>query len=953
MLGVCLAVLLEPLYSRPTKLRCKRARGAEKAPPEGEDVVRERLPAREMAGGAARPSWSTGALRLLGTLALLFLAVAPSAHADFGIPPGGFAASSSSPQAGAHGDYTTEFRFNTVPDPVLIQAPDGNARSLSITLPPGVVGNAQAYPKCTSEYLALQQYCPMDTQIGVINYVLAFPNVGPVNVMAPLYNMEPPASRPAEFGFENLFFLEAQIHILLGVDAAYRVVASMPALPGNLKIQGASVTIWGVPADSSHDTLRGSSVEDPSDSIAGRGCLTAGGPSASGDHCPSGAPVLPFLRNPTSCGEAESASMLVDAWENPGVYFGPVLSDPQAMTGCEKLVFEPSLSLQPEARTRGVPSGFEAVVHVPQTDSPVALGTPDVRKVVVRLPEGVVVSPSAANGLEGCSDAQVGIGSEAHAVCPDGSKIGTVKVITPLLPDPLEGAVYQGTQLPGHLLRLFVVAEGHGVKIKLPGSVDLDPVTGQITTTFDGTPQLPFEEFILHFAGGPNAPLSTPRTCGLKQTDATLTSWAGNVATTSDGFVISGDGNGAPCPAYGFDPVLHSGVTKPIAGASSSFALTFSRTDQDQLLGSATVMPPPGLLAKVKGVTLCKQLDAAAGRCPAASRIGTVTTSAGPGPDPFTLSGQVFLTGRYRGKPFGLSIVVPAKAGPLDLGNVVVRAAIDVRDDGSIQVASDPLPTILQGIPLQIRSVTVEIDRAGFMVNPTNCRRMRVRGAISSVDGAQASPSARFQIGDCGRLPFHPRMRISVGRKGHTRAGASVPLTATLTQTAGQAGMKTVSVALPGALTSHLEVLTHACTREEFDAGSCSTRARAGFATAVSPLLNRPLHGGVFFVKRAGAQPGALPDLIVALRGEVDINLVGTVKLPHNGALIQTTFKTVPDVPVSRFSLHLLDGTQGPIGATENLCSAKARRARVGMVFRAQNGKLIRARPRLAIHGCG
>lgn len=887
-----------------------------------------------------------------GLVALgLVLMASATASASFGLVPGSFAAGDASLQAGGHGDYTTTFELNTVPDPQFVVVPDGNMRSFRVTLPAGVVGNAQAYPKCTSVFLSVNSYCPADTQIGVIEYTLAGTS-GPAHAFAPLYNMVPLGTRPAEFGFENLVFLNVQIHILVGVDAGYHVFATMPAVPGNLKFLGSTVTIWGDPAASSHDPMRGSSVEDPTDSIPGRGCLAADGPSQSGDQCPSQAPDRPFLRNPTSCDEQGSASMVLDAWEAPGAFLGPFLSDPQQMTGCDRLDFEPSLTLQPASRTRGAPAGYQVDLHVPQTDSPTALGTPDVRKVVVTLPPGVAVSPSAANGLAGCSDDQVAIGSEQDAACPDASQIGTVKVITPVLPDPLEGEVYQGTQVPGHLLRLFIVAEGHGVRVKLAGSVDLDPNTGQITTTFDDTPQLPFEDFILRFRGGPNAPLSNPRACGTAQTTATITSWAGNLVAGTDSFDISADGNGAPCPPFGFAPSLHGGSTNPVGGLSSPFTVTFARTDADQLFKTATVSPPPGLLAKVKGMTLCKSADAAAGTCPSASQIGTVTTSAGPGPDPFTLTGKVFLTEGYQGKPFGLSIVVPAKAGPLDLGNVIVRAAIDVRDNGSIQVISDPLPTILQGIPLQVRSVQVTIDRKGFMVNPTNCDPMQLRATITSLDGAQATPSAHYQLAACGRLPFHPRMRISVGRKGHTRAGASVPLTATLTQSPGEAGMKTVSVALPGALTSHLQVITNACTRAEFEAGNCA-KARAGSATAVSPLLNRPLHGGAYFVKRDGAKPGALPDLIVALRGEVNINLVGTVKLPHNGALIETTFKTVPDVAVSRFTLHLVDGAQGPIGATRNLCSAKAKRARVQMGFRAQNGKLVRAKPRLIIHGCG
>lgn len=867
--------------------------------------------------------------------------LSPAAYADFGITPGSYSAGVSSIQAGAHPDLTTSFAFNTHPDAEFGALPDENIRDIIVKLPPGIVGNAQAYPTCPSSFLALRRFCPTDTQVGVIAYELA----GAAGTLyAPVYNIAPTSNRPAEFGFLNLIAGRVQVHILPSIRTGedYGITATVPVVPGNLRLLDSSVTLWGVPADASHNDMRGS--------IFAGGCLGPFGPT--GDSCPSSAPQRPFLSNPTRCDGPSSIALLIDSWEHAGSFLSPLLAAPQQFTGCDKLVFEPSLSLQPATRAAAAPSAYEADLHVPQTDAPTALATPHLRKAVVTLPEGVTISPSAADGLVGCSDAQIAIDSAADPSCPDAAKIGSVKVITPLLPDPLEGAIYQGTQTPEHLVRIFIVARGHGVLVKLPGSIDLDPATGQITTTFDNNPQLPFTDFILRFKGGPRAPLSNPRTCGVKTTTATLTSWAGNVVTTTDSFDISSDGNGAPCAPYGFSPSFRAGTESPVAGRSSSFTVSFARADSDQLLKGITVTPPPGLLAKVRGVPLCGEADASAGTCGDGSLIGSVRTSAGPGSRPFSLTGRVYLTGPYHGKPYGLSIVVPAKAGPLDLGNVIVRASIDVRDDGSLSVVSDPLPTILQGIPLQVRAVQVTIDRKNFMVNPTNCGALKVGATISSLEGASASVSSPFRLLGCGRLPFRPRMVISVGRAGHTNAGASVPLTATLTQTPGQAALKTVSVSLPGVLTSHLEVLNHACTRAEFDAGACSTKARAGFATAVTPLLNKPVRGAVYFVKRTGAKPGALPDLVVALRGEVDINLVGTVKLPHNGALIQTTFKTVPDVPISRFSLHLVDGSHGPVGASSDLCTAKARRARVGIVFHGQNGKSIRSRQPLKIHGC-
>jgi hypothetical protein len=621
------------------------------------------------------------------------------------------------------------------------------------------------------------------------------------------------------------------------------------------------------------------------------------------------------------------------------------------MTGCGRLVFEPAISFQPYSRQVDSPSGYEVHVHVPQTQEADEVATPHLRKVVVRLPEGVTVSPSAADGLKGCSDEEIAIHSAAEPMCPGASKIGTVTVDTGILPGPLEGSVYQGTQVPGHLLRIFIIAKGFGVLIKQLGSVDLDQKTGQITTTVDNAPQQPFKDFVLRFKGGSRAPLSNPRTCGKKTTTATLTSWAGQVVTTSDSFVISRDGNGAPCNPHGFSPTFEAGTVNPVAGKSSPFTLTFARGDDDQELKNLTVTPPRGLLANVANVPLCGAVQAAAGTCGVASRIGTVTTGAGPGPQPFFLQGRVYLTGPYKGQPFGLSIVVPAKAGPLDLGNVIVRAAIQVRNDGSLRVVSDPLPSILQGIPLQVRSVNVTVDRKGFMLNPTNCNPMSVKGVIGSLEGAVAHVSSRFQVGDCNALPFKPKMTISVGGKGHTGLHDSTPLTATLTQTHGQAGIRVANVTLPDVLNARLDVVNNACALADFQSGHCED-ARAGGAVAVTPLLKHPLRGGVYFVKDPTKPSGALPNLMVALRGQVNIDLKGKIAIPH-GSLLATKFDAIPDVPITKFVLRLVAGSHGPVGVAEDLCSKAGRRARVGIGLRGQNGALVHSHEHLVIAGCG
>jgi hypothetical protein len=493
------------------------------------------------------------------------------------------------------------------------------------------------------------------------------------------------------------------------------------------------------------------------------------------------------------------------------------------------------------------------------------------------------------------------------------------------------------------------------VRIKLPGAIDLDPSTGQITSTFANTPQLPFSDFYLTFKGGPRAPLSNPPACGTYTTTARFTPWsapATPTATPFSTFQVTAGSDGGPCPSHlRFRPDFIAQTENPVAGRSSTFTLGFSRDDGDQELRGVSVTTPRGLTGRIADVPLCGQVRAALGTCGAQSQIGTVETVSGPGSNPFALPGQVYLTGPYKGAPFGLSIVVRAIAGPFDLGTVVVRSAIAVdRHTAQLRVLSDPLPSILQGVPLQVRLVKVSIDRAGFILNPTGCQPKRVSGVLTSTEGAVAHVGSRFQVANCGDLTLRPRMRLRVGSKGHTALRASTPLTTVLTMPKGGANLARVSVSLPLALNARLDVVNNACTQADYDAGHCE-QARAGSATAFTPLLKHPLRGGVYFVKDPDKPAGSLPNLIVALRGQVAFDLVGTIRIP-GGQRLATSFNAVPDVPVSKFILHLQAGPQGPLGAAENLCSARVRHERATISFDGQNGTTVTTREPLDVTGC-
>ena len=653
----------------------------------------------------------------------------------------------------------------------------------------------------------------------------------------------------------------------------------------------------------------------------------------------------------------------IDSWQDPGNFVhasffshdvAPNESTQVGPTGCELVPFDPALLTAPGTSRASSPSGWSFDVTLPQNENPDGLAEADLRKATATLPEGVRVSPASADGLGACSPAQIHLHSTADAACPDSSKIGTLRVDTPLLDTPLTGAVYLATPHDnpfGSLLALYLVANGPGVVIKLPGKITADAVTGQLSTTFDDNPQLPFSDLHLEFKNGPRSPLVNPATCGTYTTHAQMTSWSGMTVNVSSSFTVDRSSSGKACKPLGFTPDFVAGTENPVAGTSSPLVVLLSRDDEDQEIKSLSVRTPRGLIGKIASVKLCRRTDAKAGTCGAASRIGSVTVGAGAGPNPFYIdTGRVYLTGPYKGAPFGLSIVVPAKAGPFDLGNVVVRSAIFVdRHTATLKVVSDPLPTILQGIRLDVRDVRVKIDRRNFVRNPTSCANKHVGGTITSTQGSTAQVSTHFQVANCSDLELRPKLSLRVGGKGHTAHGASTPLETTLTQTPGQSNLKTVSVTLPLSLNARLDVVNNACTQAQFDAGHCE-QARAGSAVAVTPLLEHALRGGAYFVKDPAKPAGSLPNLVVALRGQVDFDLVGHIKIP-GGTLLSTRF-SAPDVPIKKFTLSLVSGSHGPLGVATNLCSAKARRATASVAIRGQNGDLIRRQQRLQIAGC-
>jgi hypothetical protein len=879
--------------------------------------------------------------------------------------------------AGAHPyQLTTTFGFNTAESIHGTVVPVENVRNLQFALPPGIVGNAQAIPKCTQQHMDELGNCPPATQIGVSTLKVQF--VGPPEeVLAPVYNLVPPPGMPAQFG---VIIIASVAHIDLHVRSAsdYGVTATLHGINGAAALYESSLTIWGAPGDASHDSMR----FEPRAGTPGVGqnpnvpILYPG-------------PVRPFMRNPTSCLGPLTTSMEAATWQNPDQTVSATPSKSPGMSECENVPFSPSLSVAPETAQAGAPAGYDVNLALPQNENVEGVAEADLRDAKVVLPAGTVLSSSAATGLVGCAaegpgsiglhDPEVeveGVVQEPRGDCPNASKLGSAEVETPLLEKPLKGSVFLaepkcgGAGQPactaasatnGELYGLYLEVAGSGVVLKLAGEVSVDPVTGQITTTFKDNPQLPFSELRLKLYGGPQAALANPASCGTYQTTSDLTPWTapfGADATPSSSFQIS-----QGCGAQGFSPAFTAGTTNNQAGEFSPFSLTFSRGDGEQQFRGLEETLPPGLLAKLAGVPLCSDADAVAGSCPEGSRIGSVTVGVGAGSAPFYTTGKIFLTVGYGGGAYGEVVQVPAVAGPFNLGMVVIRGAIKI-DPHTAQatVVSDPFPSILDGIPLQIKTVNVNLDRPAFTFNPSSCSQLALTGSISSTQGAVVPVSSRFQASNCAGLKFKPAFSASTVGKSSRANGASLSVKLTLpaegpqtsNPAAREANIAKVKVDLPKALPSRLSTLQKACTAAQFAANpaGCPAASLVGHAKAITPILPAPLEGPAYFVSHGGE---AFPSLIMVLQGSgVTIDLVGTTFISKAG-ITSSTFKQVPDAPLSSFELTLPEGKYSALAA--NL-PANAKGSFCGQTlamptaFVAQNGAEIHQSTKVTPTGC-
>jgi hypothetical protein len=913
----------------------------------------------------------------------------PSEH-PFELVSGSFRFAPSSDQAAAHANWVTSFDFAH-------EEPSGatynDVRTLVVNLPAGFDASDTAVPTCTDAQLVGGESevpeCPVASQIGQISLELQIKEGSPpFKLTLPLYNMEVTSSGvAAELGFKTVLFTTLIVVRARPNDEGLTVTT--PNITQISEPRNITVTVWGIPAAHEHDAQRGEICGEIGEEPPL--CKNVFGAPQSANIA-----AKPFLSNPTSCGTF-TASMEAYSWEEP---FNPTAatdSEVGPIGECERVPFEPSIEVNPSTRSAESPTGMAVSLVVPQAwENPYSISTANLKDAKVTLPEGVTVNPSAGSGLGSCTVAEYESETAASLPgegCPPESKLGSITIETPLLNEPIPGAIYIAkpydnvpafgdAQHPGgSLLALYVVAKDpqRGILVKVAGKIEPNPVTGQLVTTFLNNPQEPFSKFTLKFRPGATAPLVSPPVCGTDTTRAALTPWSEPLEPRliSSSFETTQGVHEGPCPSGGippFKPQVISGTENNDAGSYSSFYLRIQREDGEQEITKFTTVLPPGLTANLTGIPFCSDAEVEAARaatgqqeisspaCPVASEIGHTIVGAGVGTVLAQTPGKVYLAGPYHGSALSIVSVTSATVGPFDLGTVVIRFALRINPiTGQAEIdstGSDPIPHIIDGIVVHVRDIHVYVDRAKFMLDPTNCAPFTITNTITGAGADPANPADQmpvtvtspFEAADCSSLGFKPVFKVSTSGRTSRTNGAS--LTARLSYPnlplGTQANIHTVKVDLPKQLPSRLTTLQKACPDSVFDANpaACPAASRVGSARAFTPILPVPIEGPAYFVSHGGAK---FPELVLVLQGYgVTIELHGETFISKQG-ITSSTFHSVPDEPVTSFELTLPQGRDSALAANGNLCKSSLK---MPTAFTAQNGLVIHQTTAIGVTGC-
>jgi hypothetical protein len=865
-------------------------------------------------------------------------------------------------QAGGHPfALTTTVKF----------APGDDPKDLRIELPPGLLADPRAVAQCPPQAAR----CPTDSQVGVFS--LHFTGgEDQLEVEGSIYNLTPYTGVPAELGLEvpilDRIILTAH---LIRSPAGYTLALVGSGLPTldlgevlsgapPLHLSGMETTLWGVPAAATHDAQRGISCFGGI--VAGLGCQGGG--------LSDGEPAVPFITMPSGCSTTPVSTVWADSWQEPGRYVQAQSVLP-TMSSCDRSAFWPELSLRPETLRPEAADGVSLAIKVHEFEG-TTVAAPELRAATITLPQGMAINPAVADGLQACpatgaegvniptgvnssgeplAPGELGPGEEippqglgpqepelSPGHCPNASIVGTAEAITPLLAHPIEGRVYIATPgcggdgepacteqdaADGNLYKLWIelgagpnTTRNEGVLLKLAASVEANPATGQLTVHLTESPQLPLSELTLHLFGGERALLVNPSSCGAATTTSDLQSWSAPFAadaSPSSYFNVTG------CTSRPLAPRFLAGVLNPDAAASSPFILTLSRGGGEPYLSALQAQTPPGVSAMLSSVPLCTEPQASSGGCPDASRVGSAEVSAGGGSLPLRLPGAIYLTTGFGGAPFGLSIVTNADAGPLHLGAIVTRAAVTIDPaTAALTITTNPLPQIVLGVPLRVQRVSLNIDRPGFILNPTDCDAEHVTATIASTEGASTNVSDPFAVGDCASLPFKPKLTASTTAHNTFASGASLDMRLTFppAKSEAPANLKRIRVALPIHLPSRLTTLQGACPEATFasNPAACPPSSTVGIATAHTPLLSGALTGPVVFVTHGRDQ---VPAPSVILQGDgVTLILQGSTAINTHG-VATVAFNSIPDVPLQSLELYLPQGAHSLVTANTDLCA--------------------------------
>jgi hypothetical protein len=914
------------------------------------------------------------ALGLVFGLVLLATAMPAAASAAFGVRSGpeGFSVvpreenGSVDRQGGSHPyQLTTTINLETgagSPGEPGVPFSEGDLRNLRLDLPAGLIENPSAVTQCSlAEFQSPRvspyesslsgESCPERSQIGIATVTSSHGGGGQRTFG--VFNLAPPPGVPAEIGFSPFGSPIVLIPEIRQAEGEYQISEQASNISQHVNVSGVKLTLWGAPWASSHNYQRGDCLNEAEPGTPWANTCTTGPQSEF--------PPRAYLTLPSTCRRPIIFGVAIESWQQTGVVARRTFAQPdengsETLEGCGSILFEPTAQAFVANPRAASPSGFDFELDVGSDGllRPKRLNPASMRTAVVTLPEGMTINPSVGAGLRGCSPAQYAAEtatSPVGAACPNGSKIGDFTVQSPLFPDLVKGSIFLATPFAnpfGSLIAIYLVAKApdRGVLVKVAGKLDADPTSGSLVATFDDLPQLPYTNLKIQFREGQRSPLATPPACGEYQTGISLTPWSAGAAPLRTAFStpITSGPEGTACPGGTpiFAPGAQAGSINSQAGAYTPFYIHLTRTDTEQEITSYSSVLPPGLLGDIANIPYCSDAAIEAARhaggfeeeehpsCPAASEIGHTVSGYGVGPALNFAPGGLYFAGPFHGSTFSIVAIDSATVGPFDLGTVVVRSAIDV-DPQTAQVSidssgSDPIPHIIDGIPLHLRDIRVYISRNHFTVNPTSCAPFSV---VSTLTGSgagvgqpglrdRATASAPYQAFGCGSLPFRPQLKLRL--RGGTRRGQFPSLRAEVKPRMGDTNIEAAKVALPASEFLEQRHIKTICTRPRFAAETCPAASVYGSAQAFSPLLAQPLQGPVYL---RSAPERELPDLVADLHGGglgLRIEVVGHIDSVHGG--LRGTFEGIPDAPVSRFVMNLAGGKKGLLVNSEDICTA-------------------------------